>query len=173
MTCLQRLLSQLASTGLYRLEEDSWVYAEVKAYAAGFELLLQEIQKLRYGAFFHLPQCPYARQQEQLFGFDPIPQIGSGDTPQTGSSLARRGKNIAASQKRLAVSRQYAAAGDLQQAGESWGCTLSFAEDLEQNTLTVTVQPDSDIAPDPEGLKTRIAALLPHWVDITVTVAET
>ena len=44
MTCLQRLLSQLASTGLYRLEEDSWVYAEVKAYAAGFELLLQEIQ---------------------------------------------------------------------------------------------------------------------------------
>ncbi len=173
MTCLQRLLSQLACTGLYRLEEDSWVYAEVKAYAAGFELILEEIQKLRYGAFFHLPQCPYARQQEQLLGFDPTPENGSGDTPYTGTALTRREKIIAASQKRLAISRQYATADQLQQAGESWGCTLSFAEDLEQYTLTVTVQPDSDIDPNPEGLKARIAALLPHWMDVTVTVAET
>ena len=60
MTCFQRLLSQLASTGLYRLTRDLVLYAEVKAYAAGFELLLQQIQKLRYGPYFQLPQCPNA-----------------------------------------------------------------------------------------------------------------
>ena len=153
MTCFQRLLSQLASTGLYRLEEDSWVYAEVKAYAAGFELLLQQIQKLRYGPYFQLPQCPYAGVQERLFGFDPTPVNGSDDIPYTGTSLSRREKQ-------------------LQQAGESWGCTLSFTENLEQNTLTVTFQPDSDINPDPDSLKQRIAALLPYWVTVTVTAAS-
>lgn len=168
MTCLQRLLSQLAVTGLYRLEEDSWVYAEVKAYAAGLELLLQEIQKLRYGAFFHLPQCPYARQQEQLFGFDPTPVNGSGDTPYTGTSLARREKIIAACRKRLAIGRRCATPEDLQQAGESWGCALTFGEILEQHTLSVTIQPDTDINPDPDALKTRVAALLPYWTNTSL-----
>lgn len=172
MTCLQRMLSQLASTGLYRLEEDSWVYAEVAAYAAGLERLLQAIRDLRYGPFFHLPQCPLAGAQEELFGFDPTPENGSGDTPYTGASLTRREKIAAACQKRLAISRQYATSSQLEQAGESWGCTLSFTENLEQNTLEVTVQPDGDIQPDPDALSQRIAGLLPYWMTVTVTVAE-
>ena len=172
MTCLQRLLSQLAATGLYRLEEDSWVYAEVKAYAAGLELLLNAVRDLRYGAFFHLPQCPLAGEQEVLFGFDPTLKNGSGDTPYTGSCLERREKIIAACQKRLAVSRQYAAPAQLEQAGESWGCTLSFTENLEENTLSVAVQPDGNILPDPDALKKRIAALLPYWMTVTVALGR-
>lgn len=168
MTCLQRMVSQLASTGLYRLEEDSWVYAEVKAYAAGFELILQEIQKLRYGAFFHLPQCPYARQHEELFGFDPTPVNGSGDTPYTGASLTRREKIIAACQKRLMVSRMDSTPSEMYRAATSWGCELYFSENLPQNTLTVTIQPDADIAPDTQALKARIAALLPYWTQTTI-----
>lgn len=163
MTCLERILSRLADTGLYRLEEDSWVYAEVKAYAQGIQLLLDEIGRLRYGAFFHLPQSPCARLQEQLFGFDPTPVNGQGDTPFTGEALQRRERIIAACQKRLAVSRQYATADQLEQAVESWGCTVEFGEVQNQDTLWVTLTPDELIAPDPDALQRRVKGLLPYW----------
>lgn len=56
MSEFEMMSERLGQTGLYNISEDSAVYAELMAYAAGLDLYFDELEKIRSDIFFDIAE---------------------------------------------------------------------------------------------------------------------
>jgi hypothetical protein len=155
MTCYERMLIQLRSTGLYQLKEGSFVAAEMRAYASALDLLFQELNNILIDCFLDEVDSPKGEYFEMLFGFPPT------KFPLTDETRAEREEKIRLMKQRLAVKNcDFNKEAILKQI-ETGGFNVSLTEDFANKKITVNVLEDKQYCEMDEEKTAFIQHILP------------
>lgn len=138
MQSLQRMRDHLKTTGLYQLDTNSLVAAEMAAYASVLDALFEQLDQLLKECFFDEVESPRGEIFEELFG------LPATKFPLDEQKRDERRRKIAMMKQRLAVKNNDFSAQGIKKLIETGGMTVSFQEDFAQKTITVTVLEDRD-----------------------------
>lgn len=123
MACKDAMVKMLDSTGLYSLQEDSIVAAEIAAYSAGLALIEQDMETLYHELFL---------QTAQSFGLD---IWGSNDGFTEGEISVELRRQLLL--KRMAVTLNDFTPEGIRRSLEAVGVTADLADNIDRQTLLV------------------------------------
>lgn len=145
--------SRLSSTGLYTVDGTTLVDAELAAYAAGFQMVLDAYSELAREAMLQTAEDYGITMREALVGYS-LPHL----------QMATRRQLLL---DRLAMSSNAYTVGDLERALRSVGVVAAITERPEERSITVTVTNVSQVQPKTQAaVKARAELFLPAHLRI-------
>ncbi len=140
--------SRLAATGLYTADGTTLVDSELSAYAAGFQLVLDDYTELAREAMVQTAETYGITLREAVLGLA-LPHL----------TMETRRELLLA---RLAVGCNDCNVEAVERALQSVGVTAEITEQPEEGAITVTVTGASQVQPRTQAaLKERMALFLP------------
>lgn len=155
MGSFQKMLEMMKAIGIYRLNGNGLIEAEMEVYAQQLDRLLEQAIQLSEYCFLDLAENPYGGRFEWLFG---LPET---QYPFRQGDLEKRQRNIRHMKDRLAIKNSDFHKSGVQRAISTFGLTVELEENFaEQKVIAAVVADEKLLATKTEKIEV-IQAMLP------------